>query len=81
MYSRAQCALCRDAETVLAKTFGRKHLRIIDITENQDLENRYIFRIPVVEVAGNVVAEGVIGPDEIRTIRAASRGNQRSPLR
>ena len=46
----------------------------VDITQDRALEDEYVFRIPVVLHNGEVLAEGIVGPAEARTVKKALFG-------
>ena len=71
VYSRNACPLCQDAEALLARRIGRKHVCIVDITTDRALEDVYVFRVPVVVVGNQVVAEGEISDADVIAIRRA----------
>ena len=45
---------------------GEFELQEIDIESDEDLLRRYLERIPVVEVDGEIVSELVLDPDAVR---------------
>jgi hypothetical protein len=73
LYSKEGCTLCREAETVVRRVFGRDAVDVVDIIGDRELEDAYIFRIPVLVVGGKVVAEGQISMAEARSARATAR--------
>lgn len=73
LYSKADCGLCAEAEQHLLRRFGARQLRIVDIIGNRDLEDQYVFRVPVVVYEGQVVAEGQIGAAEARAALRRAR--------
>jgi hypothetical protein len=60
LYSRPDCHLCDEAraglESLLAEGAGFR-LEEVDIDSDESLLRRYLERIPVVEVEGEVVSE------------------------
>ena len=60
LYTRPGCHLCDEAREVILsirRSDGGFDLREVDIDSDEELCARYFERIPVVEVAGTVVAE------------------------
>lgn len=60
LYTKPGCALCREAEQAVRRVFGRSRVQLIDISGRPELEDRYVFRIPVLTVRETVLAEGRI---------------------
>lgn len=81
LYSKADCQLCREAEQVIRRVFGARHVDVVDIIGDQRLEDEFIFRIPVLVVDGQVLAEGQITMADARLARRAAISNQRSSER
>ena len=78
LYSKADCHLCREAEAVIRRVFGARHVDVVDIIGDRRLEDEYIFRIPVLVVDGQVLAEGRITMADARLARRAAVTRQRS---
>jgi ABC-type uncharacterized transport system ATPase subunit len=59
-YTRQGCPLCDEALVVVAPIVKAMHasLEIVDIDLDLSLLERYNERVPVIEVAGEVLAEG-----------------------
>ncbi len=60
VYSRPECHLCEEALEAIVALHGdgyRFELREVDIESDELLLRRYLERIPVVEVDGEVVSE------------------------
>jgi hypothetical protein len=72
LYSKADCHLCHEAEQVVRRVFGARHVDVVDIIGDQRLEDEYIFRIPVLVVDGQVLAEGRITMADARRARRAA---------
>jgi Glutaredoxin-like domain (DUF836) len=77
LYSRPGCHLCDEARSEIAslRVEGlRFELREVDIEGDDDLHSRYLERIPVVEVGGEIVSELILDLDALRarldTVRA-----------
>jgi glutaredoxin len=65
LYGRPDCHLCdvaREALTDLRREGHRFRLREVDIEGDEGLLRRYLERIPVVEVHGEVVSELFFDP-------------------
>jgi predicted thioredoxin/glutaredoxin len=76
VYTRERCGLCRRAEEIVAREAGRAEVRLIDIDADPDLQRRFHVRVPVVEVDGSEVAEGVVQPGSIRRALRRARGGR-----
>ena len=59
LYGKAGCCLCDEARAELAALRGRRAIEVLEVDVSLDpaLNRLYGERIPVVEVAGEVVAE------------------------
>ena len=69
LYSRPECHLCdqaRSAILALREQGLRFDLREVDIESDDELLARYLERIPVVAVEGEVVSELVLDQDALR---------------
>jgi glutaredoxin len=69
VYSRPGCHLCEEAIEAIVGLHGdgyRFELREVDIDSDELLLRRYLERIPVVEVDGEVVSDLVLDHDELR---------------
>lgn len=66
LLGRPGCHLCTDALAALQPVFGRDGIDQIDITTAPELEDLYVFRIPVVLYENQVVSEGIIDRKEAR---------------
>ena len=78
LYSKADCHLCREAEEVVRRVFGARQVDVVDIIGDRRLEDEFVFRIPVLVVDGQVLAEGRITMADARLARRAAATNQRS---
>jgi hypothetical protein len=68
LYSRPGCHLCDVARAAIAALQGELppfELREVNIDEDDELHARYLERIPVVEVDGEVVSELVLDRDRL----------------
>jgi glutaredoxin len=85
LYTRPGCHLCDEARELilsLRASFGGFELREVDIDGDDELHRRFLERIPVVEVDGDIVAELVVEPAAVRTALAERRtGTVRSVTR
>jgi hypothetical protein len=70
---RPGCHLCDDAEIALVKALGRSNVQPVNILESRELEDAYVFRIPVVLYEGRLMAEGIIGDPEARQVKRKVR--------
>jgi len=69
LYARPDCHLCDEArEELLAIRAAGADFRIeeVDIERDEGLLRRYLERIPVVEVEGELVSELGLDPDGLR---------------
>lgn len=78
LYSKADCPLCRDAERAVRSVFGAARVDVVDISADRRLEDEFIFRIPVLVIDGQVLAEGHITVADARAARDAARNVTRS---
>jgi hypothetical protein len=73
LYGREGCHLCDEARDVLVAmrdSAGGFELREIDIDADDELHARFLERIPVVEIDGELVAELHVEPPEMRAALA-----------
>ena len=69
LYTREGCGLCERARDLLLELLDERpglELREVDIDADGALLAAYLERIPVVEVGGEVIAELVVDPHELR---------------
>jgi glutaredoxin len=69
LYGRPDCHLCDEAraELLAMRSSGWEfELREIEIESDEGLLRRYLERIPVVEIEGEIVSELVLDPDAVR---------------
>jgi glutaredoxin len=74
LYTRPGCHLCdeaRDAILGLRESDGGFELREVDIDRDDKLHARFLERIPVVEVDGEIVAELQVDVPAVRAALAA----------
>jgi len=85
LYTRPGCHACdeaREAILSLRDSIGGFELREVDIDADDELHRRFLERIPVVEVDGNIVAELDVQPAAVRAALAERRtGTVRSVTR
>jgi hypothetical protein len=76
LYRRDGCHLCEDAETNLCALALHLPFRLVlvDIAADPELEERYLFDIPVVEVGGEQVCKLTV---DIEAVRVAVLAQQR----
>jgi hypothetical protein len=77
LLSKPNCSLCDEAARELRRVFGRR-IRVIDITLDRELEDVYVFRIPVLLLDETVVAEGRIDRRAAREAQRRTRTIERS---
>jgi glutaredoxin len=77
LYSRPDCHLCDEARAAILRMREqgvRFELREIDIESDEELLSRYLERIPVVAMDGELVSELILDRDALRarldTVRA-----------
>ena len=70
VYAAPQCKLCRDALEDLGLLAAEQDLaiRVVDVTLDPALADRYLLLVPVVEIAGGAVLQP---PISIRQLRSA----------
>lgn len=73
VHTRVGCGLCRTAEVLVAAEVDSTHVEVIDIDTDDALLRRYHIRVPVIEVDGEVVAEGQVRPGQIRAAVRSAR--------
>jgi hypothetical protein len=69
LYARPDCHLCDEARNQLLAmraSGGEFELHEIDIESEEGLLRRYLERIPVVEIEGEIVSELILDPDAVR---------------
>ena len=69
LYGRPDCHLCDEARRRLLELRSRGldfELEEIDIESDRDLHARFLERIPVVEIGGEVVSELFLDEDGVR---------------
>lgn len=71
IYTRPGCGLCREAEHLVIQVFGSAATRLVNIEEQPDLEAAYVFRVPVVVIDGEIVAEGRVTRSDLEAWRRA----------
>ena len=61
-YSRSNCPLCEEAKLMLELVKEDTSLEIeeINIEEDDELHEKYLLRIPVIESGGEIIQEGRI---------------------
>lgn len=69
LLSRPGCHLCDEAELAVRREFGTANVRTVSILDDAELEEQYVFRIPVILYQGDPVAEGQIDRHEARRAR------------
>lgn len=67
--TRPGCHLCEEAEPIILREFGVQNVDVLNILEHPDLEDQYVFRIPVILCDGRVIAEGAFGRREVQRAR------------
>jgi len=69
VYGREGCCLCREAEGVVERVRsrhpGRFAVELRDIDCDEDLLRRYLERIPVIEIDGEVAFELIVAEPEL----------------
>ena len=69
LYGRPDCHLCdeaRDQLLAIRDSGGEFELHEIDIESDDRLLRRYLERIPVVEIEGEIVSELILDADAVR---------------
>lgn len=69
VFSRPDCHLCQEAIeslTGLATQFPEFEIEEVDIDGDDNLLRRYLERIPVVVIDGEIVSELVFDPEPVR---------------
>ena len=78
LYSRPECHLCDEAREILESLVGEAgDIALVErnIEEDDDLHRRYLERIPVVELDGQIISELVPDPERLRSslLKTATR--------
>jgi len=73
VYSRAGCPLCDEAITLARRAFGVDNVKVVDIKGDRELEDLYVFRVPVLTYLGEELAEGRVTGDAIQRARRQVR--------
>ena len=69
LYGRRDCHVCDEAREALVAMRGAGvefELHEVDIDSDEALLSRYLERVPVVEVGGEIVSELALDPDAVR---------------
>jgi hypothetical protein len=68
LYVRQGCHLCEQFLLELELEFGQavESLRVMDVDGDVDLAVRFGLRVPVLEVAGEVVCEGIYDAPRVK---------------
>jgi glutaredoxin len=69
LYARPDCHLCDEARAGLERLLADGlsfELEEVDIDSDDELLRRYLERIPVVELDGEIVSELFLDPDALR---------------
>ena len=66
VYTRDGCGLCRRAEDLVADLARGHDVTLVDVDADDELQRAYNVRVPVIEVDGEVVAEGLVERDALR---------------
>jgi glutaredoxin len=70
LYTRPDCHLCDEARAGLESLRSQGlqfDLEEVDIDSDEELLRRFLERIPVIELDGEIVSELWLDPDEIRS--------------
>ena len=67
LLGKPDCGLCAEMREVVERALPALGARLVerDITEDPELERRYVFDIPVLLVKGKEVARHRVGSDEL----------------
>jgi len=69
LYSRPDCHLCDEARAGLESLLAHGHefrLEEVDIESDDRLLARFLERIPVVELEGEIISELVMDPESVK---------------
>lgn len=66
---KPDCGLCGQALPHVVRAFGHDQVVVVDITRQRELEDKYVFRIPVLLFEARVLTEGEITADDARVAR------------
>jgi glutaredoxin len=79
LYGRPGCSLCTQAEAMLARISKRIPLtvRTVNIDDDDELLRRFLFEVPVIEAAGEIIASAPVSEgkleDALERIAKAAR--------
>ena len=67
-FTRRSCSLCEEAKSAIraAGLEARYDLREVDVDTDRALQDRYGWRVPVLEIAGELALEGRFGTAEFK---------------
>jgi hypothetical protein len=70
LYVREGCHLCEQFLVELSVDLGPgfESLQVVDVDRDEELASRYGLRVPVLELAGTVICEGVYDGDGVRRV-------------
>lgn len=76
LYTTPNCTLCRDVLEDLALLAAEHDLavRVVDVSQDTALAERYVLLVPVVEVAGGPTLQPPISIRQLRSALAAAQG-------
>jgi hypothetical protein len=82
LLTKHECPLCEEAARAVRAEFGASHVHEVNIIGNAELENEFVFRIPVLLFRNHVLAEGRIDRSDarraLRAVRSLVRDESRS---
>jgi hypothetical protein len=72
LLTKHECPLCEEAARAVRAEFGASHVHMVNIIGDVELENEFVFRIPVLMFRNHVLAEGrITRPDARRALSVA----------
>jgi glutaredoxin-like protein DUF836 len=82
LYSKADCSLCERAEQLARRAVRARGVRVVEISGQRELEDAYVFRVPVLCYRNVVLAEGLIEERDMRRALGIARqlDRDRSPM-
>ncbi len=68
LFSKNDCGLCREAESLLRRLASKRRfdIEVVDIEGDIELNRRYWLRIPVIAIAGEEVAAAPIDEQALK---------------
>jgi hypothetical protein len=73
LYSKADCSLCERAARLARRAVRARGVQVVEIGGQRELEDAYVFRVPVLCYRDVVLAEGLIEERDVRRALVIAR--------